>query len=84
MIHNHNVNIILGQQHVSSAGIDDVPPEQVERLLKTNVVGYALMAREAAARMTAPGGSIVNTVSVEAYEGMASMVPYAASKVMDG
>jgi NAD(P)-dependent dehydrogenase (short-subunit alcohol dehydrogenase family) len=67
------------EQHVSSAGIDDVPPEQLERTLKTNVFGYLLMAKHAAPHLK-PGASVVNTVSVEAYQGMPSLVPYAASK----
>ncbi|GBF94167.1 NAD(P)-dependent oxidoreductase [Raphidocelis subcapitata] len=67
------------EQHVSSAGIEDVPPEQLERVMRTNVFGYFFMAK-AALPHTGEGASIINTLSVEAYQGMPSMVPYAASK----
>jgi hypothetical protein len=33
------------EQHVSSAGIEDVPPEQLERVMRTNVFGYVFMAK---------------------------------------
>ena len=33
------------EQHVSSAGIEDVPPEQLERVIRTNVFGYVFMAK---------------------------------------
>jgi NAD(P)-dependent dehydrogenase (short-subunit alcohol dehydrogenase family) len=32
---------------VSSAGIEDVPAEQLERVLRTNVFGYIFMAKAA-------------------------------------
>lgn len=32
------------EQHVSSAGIEDVPPEQVERVMRTNVRGCVCLA----------------------------------------
>ncbi|KIZ07834.1 short-chain dehydrogenase/reductase SDR [Monoraphidium neglectum] len=67
------------EQHVSSAGIEDVPAEQLERVLRTNVFGYIFMAKAALPHMK-PGSSIIQTVSVEAYEGMPFMVPYATSK----
>lgn len=67
------------EQHVSSAGIEDVPPEQLERVMMTNVFGYMFMSKHAVPHMKA-GASIINTVSVEAYEGMPFMVPYAMSK----
>ena len=51
----------------SIAGVDDVPPEQAERVLRTNVVGYALMAREAEPHIRA-GASIISTVSSEKLE----------------
>ncbi|KAI8463913.1 MAG: short-chain dehydrogenase/reductase SDR [Monoraphidium minutum] len=67
------------EQHVSSAGIEDVPPEQLERVMRTNVYGYLFMAKAAVPHMHA-GASIIQTVSVEAYEGSPFMVPYTMSK----
>lgn len=32
---------------MSSAGIEDVPPEQLERVMRTNVFGYVFMAKHA-------------------------------------
>ena len=32
---------------MSSGGIEDVPPEQLERVLRTNVFGYVFMAKAA-------------------------------------
>jgi NAD(P)-dependent dehydrogenase (short-subunit alcohol dehydrogenase family) len=58
-----------------------LPPEQLERTLKTNVFGYLLMAKHAAPHLKpSSSASVVNTVSVEAYQGMPSLVPYTASK----
>lgn len=112
------------EQHVSSAGIEDVPPEQIERVMRTNVrartsarapapgpapprccatpaaqllptrrlcppapapqvFGYVFMAKAASKHMKA-GAAIIQTVSIEAYEGMPYMVPYSASKARRG
>jgi len=67
------------EQHVSSAGIDDIPPEQLERVFRTNVFGYVFMSKAALPHMQR-GASIINTVSVEAYGGQGFMVPYSMTK----
>ena len=37
--------LAASEQHASSAPIDDVPPEQLERVMRTNVFGYVFMAK---------------------------------------
>lgn len=57
----------------------ELTPEQVERTFRTNVLAYLYVAQAAAPHM-APGSAIVNTGSVTALEGHATLVDYAATK----
>ena len=57
----------------------DVSPEQVERTFRTNILAYIWIAREAL-RHLGEGGVILNTGSVTAMDGHASLVDYASTK----
>lgn len=67
------------------ARVDEYSAERLERMMRVNVIGSMLCAREAVKRMSTlhggAGGSIVNVSSVAAVLGSASeYVDYAASK----
>lgn len=53
--------------------------EQVERTVRTNILGYLYVAQEALRHMPA-GGAVINTGSVTALEGHQSLIDYAATK----
>lgn len=57
----------------------ELTPEQVERTFRTNVLNY-LWTSQAAVPHMAPGSVILNTGSVTALEGHATLVDYAATK----
>ncbi len=59
--------------------LDEVGSEDFLEIYKVNVVAPFLLAQAAAEEME-PGGSIINTVSVEAYDPDAILLPYASSK----
>lgn len=67
-----------GEQHPQKH-LKDVTPHQVERTFRTNVFGMINLTRECLLWMP-PGGCIINTASVTAYRGSATLVDYAASK----
>ncbi len=58
---------------------DQLSIEQIERTFRTNILAYIHVAR-AALRHMAPGGVILNTGSVTAMQGHATLVDYAATK----
>ena len=57
----------------------ELTPEQVERTFRTNVMAYLWVAQAAVDYMPR-GGCILNTGSVTALEGHASLIDYAATK----
>ena len=60
-------------------GIEEITAKDFEDIYRINVVAPFLLSKAAAAQMQ-PGGSIINTVSIQAYEPSSFLLPYAASK----
>jgi NAD(P)-dependent dehydrogenase (short-subunit alcohol dehydrogenase family) len=71
------VNNAAWQQEQKS--ITDITPEQMERTFRTNIFGFFYMV-QAALRHMKRGAVILNTGSVTALEGNASLLDYASTK----
>jgi NAD(P)-dependent dehydrogenase (short-subunit alcohol dehydrogenase family) len=67
-----------GEQHVRES-LEDVTPEALERVFRTNIFSVFLVTR-AAVRHMGEGGAIVNSSSVTAFRGSATLPDYAATK----
>lgn len=59
--------------------IGEIPTEEWERTLRTNLTGPFLLCREAAEGMS-PGGSIINVASIQAARPSPSLLAYATTK----
>lgn len=59
--------------------LEDITAEQLQTTFATNVFGYFFTAKAALSHMR-PGGSIINTTSVTAYEGNERLIDYSAAK----
>jgi NAD(P)-dependent dehydrogenase (short-subunit alcohol dehydrogenase family) len=59
--------------------LDDMTVEDFTHIYHVNVIAPFILSRNAA-RVMQPGGSIINTVSIQAYEPSSLLLPYAASK----
>lgn len=59
--------------------IEDFTTEVFDRIFKTNVYAPFFLCR-AAMKHLPPGGSIINTVSIQGYNPSAMLLPYATSK----
>lgn len=59
--------------------IEDIPTEEWERTLRTNLTGMFLLCREAVPHMR-PGAAIINTASIQASHPSASLLAYATTK----
>ena len=66
------------EQHVE-LDLRDLTPERLERTFRTNFFSYVYMIQAALDHMK-PTGSIVNTTSVNAYKGNATLLDYTATK----
>ena len=71
------VNNAALQTHFKS--IDDITAEDFAEIYRVNVIAPFLLAKAAVKHMR-PGSSIINTVSVEAYDPTETILPYSASK----
>lgn len=71
------VNNAAFQQTYES--ITDIPNEDIDRFFKTNIEAFYFFSR-AALRYLTPGGSIINTSSIQAYKPSPTLSPYAATK----
>jgi NAD(P)-dependent dehydrogenase (short-subunit alcohol dehydrogenase family) len=60
-------------------GLAAISGDDFAEIYRVNVIVPFLLSKAAAAKMQ-PGASIINTVSVQAYEPSALLLPYAASK----
>ena len=60
-------------------GIAGLDPDQVERVIRTNLFAVLWLTKAAASHM-GPGSSIINTSSVQAYEPSTQLLDYAATK----
>jgi NAD(P)-dependent dehydrogenase (short-subunit alcohol dehydrogenase family) len=57
----------------------DMPPEEIDRVFRTNVYAMFYLCQAAVPRMP-PGASIINTTSIQAYQPKPYLLHYAASK----
>ncbi|QYU66918.1 SDR family oxidoreductase [Leptolyngbya sp. 15MV] len=66
------------EQHVCEE-FAEIPPDQVERTIRTNLLGTLWMTRAALPHM-AEGAAIINTTSITAYKGHKQLIDYATTK----
>jgi len=66
------------EQHVH-LDFATIPPAQVERTFRTNILSQFWLTRAALPHIPA-GGAIINTTSVTAYQGSPTLIDYAATK----
>jgi NAD(P)-dependent dehydrogenase (short-subunit alcohol dehydrogenase family) len=66
-------------QMAQPGGIEDVPTEQFDRVLKTNLYGMFWVTKAALPHMR-EGASIINTSSVQAYSPSPELIDYAMTK----
>jgi len=59
--------------------IEEIPVEEFEHTFRTNVFGTFFLTQAALLKMK-PGGSIINTTSIQAFEPSEQLVAYAATK----
>jgi hypothetical protein len=59
--------------------IKDISPEEFEHTFRTNVFGTFFLTQAALPNMK-PGGSIINTTSIQAFEPSEQLIAYAATK----
>ncbi len=71
------VNNAAHQMTVS--GIADVSTELLDRTFKTNIYAMFWLTKAALPHMQ-PGGSIINTCSIQAYQPSPTLLPYSATK----
>jgi NAD(P)-dependent dehydrogenase (short-subunit alcohol dehydrogenase family) len=67
-----------GEQHVQESG-ENISKEQLEKTFRTNFFGFVYMTQAALPHLKS-GSAIVNTSSVTAYKGKASLIDYASTK----
>lgn len=66
------------EQHPQNS-ILDISPAQLTRTFETNVFGYVYMIQATLPHLK-PGGCIINTTSITAYEGHETLIDYSATK----
>lgn len=71
------VNNAAFQQTYES--IQDIPDEEISYAFQTNIEAFFHFSR-AALKHIPPGGSIINTTSIQAFEPSSNLAPYAATK----
>jgi NAD(P)-dependent dehydrogenase (short-subunit alcohol dehydrogenase family) len=59
--------------------ITQIPPAEIERTFRTNIMAMFYLCQAAIPRMR-PGSSIINTASVQSYNPKPSLLPYATTK----
>jgi NAD(P)-dependent dehydrogenase (short-subunit alcohol dehydrogenase family) len=59
--------------------LDEIPLDELEHTFRTNVFGTFQLTQEAM-KVLKPGGVILNTTSIQAYEPSSNLVAYAATK----
>jgi len=64
---------------MSRDDITDISVEEFEHTFRTNVFGLFYLTRAALPKLK-PGGVILNTTSIQAYEPSENLIPYAATK----
>ncbi|ODN67937.1 SDR family oxidoreductase [Methylophaga muralis] len=71
------VNNAAFQQTYES--IQDIPDDEISYAFQTNIEAFFHFSR-AALKHIPPGGSIINTTSIQAFEPSSNLAPYAATK----
>jgi NAD(P)-dependent dehydrogenase (short-subunit alcohol dehydrogenase family) len=66
------------QQYITG-GLQEIAPEQIEKVFRTNIFGYFFMAQAAVPHIP-QGGAVINTTSVEANTPQAKLMDYASTK----
>ena len=61
------------------ASLQDIPDEEISYAFQTNIEAFFHFSR-AALNHIPPGGSIINTTSIQAFEPSSNLAPYAATK----
>jgi hypothetical protein len=64
---------------MARGSIDEITPEELERTYRTNILAM-FYTSQAALKHLPPGGSIINTCSVEAFKPEAKLLDYASTK----
>jgi NAD(P)-dependent dehydrogenase (short-subunit alcohol dehydrogenase family) len=64
---------------MTHSSILDMPPEEIDRVFRTNVYAMFYLCQAAIPQMP-PGASIINTTSIQAYQPKPFLLHYAASK----
>ena len=64
---------------MSHGSILEMPPEEIDRVFRTNVYAMFYLCQAAIPQMP-PGSSIINTTSIQAYKPTPNLLHYAASK----
>jgi NAD(P)-dependent dehydrogenase (short-subunit alcohol dehydrogenase family) len=64
---------------MSQGGIADITPEQLDRVMKTNLYAMFWLCQAAIPHLR-PGSSIINTSSVQAYQPSPELLDYATTK----
>jgi hypothetical protein len=59
--------------------IEDIPDEEFEHTFRTNVFGTFYLTKSALSKMK-PGGSVINTSSIQTYQPGEELIAYAATK----
>jgi NAD(P)-dependent dehydrogenase (short-subunit alcohol dehydrogenase family) len=66
-------------QMAQPGGIADITDEQFDRVMKTNLYAMFWLCRAAVPHLR-PGGTIINTASVQAYQSSSTLLDYATTK----
>lgn len=61
------------------ARIEEFPSEEIERVFRTNILALFWLCKAAASRIR-PGGAIINTASIQAYQPKPPLLHYATTK----
>ena len=61
------------------SSIEDIPDDDIDYTFRTNIESFFFFSRYALKFMS-PGGSIINTTSIQAFSPSAQLAPYAATK----
>jgi NAD(P)-dependent dehydrogenase (short-subunit alcohol dehydrogenase family) len=71
------VNNAGEQEEIS--GVEDLEPESVERIFRTNIFGFFYLTKAALPHLKA-GAAIINTTSIQAYDPSPHLMHYACTK----
>lgn len=66
-------------QQATYSSIEEIPSDEFEQTFRTNVFSMFYLCKAAIPRMK-PGGAIINTASIQAYEPTPNLLPYSSTK----